>query len=107
MANRSRSSSRSFLSPDSFPPAVKWLLIVNVSIYIVLLISGLASAPVRWYSLLMLQPASVVEFGMVWQLVTYSFLHAGFFHWFGNMLGLCWATALLALSQVAIRRRTA
>ena len=88
MANRFRSSSRSFLSPDSFPPAVKWLLIVNISIYILLLITGLANAPVRWYSLLMLQPASVVEFGMVWQLVTYSFLHAAVGHIFWNALSL-------------------
>lgn len=88
MANRSRSSSRSFLSPDSFPPAVKWLLIANVSIYVILLVSGLANAPTRWYSLLMLQPASVVELGMIWQLVTYSFLHADVMHIFWNALSL-------------------
>ena len=88
MANRSRSSSRSFLSPDSFPPAVKWLLIVNVSIYVLLLVTGLANAPVRWYSQLLLQPASVVEFGHFWQLVTYSFLHADVMHIFWNALSL-------------------
>ena len=88
MANRSRSSSRSFLSPDSFPPAVKWLLIVNISIYIIILVTGLASAPARWYSLLMLQPAAVVTLGMLWQLVTYSFLHSDALHIFWNGLSL-------------------
>ena len=24
----------------------------------------------------------------MWQLVTYSFIHAGFWHWFGNMIGI-------------------
>jgi len=87
MANRSRSSSRSLLSPDSFPPAVKWLLIINVGIYICTSFAGFAGAPPRWYSLLMLQPASVATLGMVWQLVTYSFFHGDASHIFWNALG--------------------
>jgi membrane associated rhomboid family serine protease len=26
--------------------------------------------------------------GYLWQLITYSFLHAGLMHWLGNMIGL-------------------
>ena len=35
-----------------------------------------------------LLPEDVIRHGAIWQLVTYSFLHVGFWHWFGNMLGL-------------------
>jgi membrane associated rhomboid family serine protease len=88
MANRSRFSSRSFLSPDSFPPAVKWLLIVNVAIYLILLTANLSGASPLWYFPLTLQPASVVTLGMIWQLVTYSFIHPTVGHLFWNALGL-------------------
>jgi len=89
MANRSRySSSRPFLSPDSFPPAVKWLLISNISIYILLLIASYSGAAPRWYFPLSLQPAAVTTLGMVWQLVTYSFLHTDALHIFWNALTL-------------------
>jgi len=30
----------------------------------------------------------VVLHGWIWQVVTYSFIHAGFWHWFGNMIGI-------------------
>ncbi|HEY3742208.1 MAG TPA: rhomboid family intramembrane serine protease [Bryobacteraceae bacterium] len=88
MANRSRSFSRPFLSPDAFPPAVKWLLIVNISIYIVILIASYSGATPRWYFPLALQPASVVTLGMIWELVTYSFLHPTASHIFWDALGL-------------------
>jgi len=87
MANRFRNSSQQFLSPDSFPPAVKWLLIANVGIYICTSLAGFAGAAPRWYSDLMLQPARVVGFGTIWQLVTYSFFHADASHIFWNALG--------------------
>jgi len=87
MANRSRSSSQPFLSPDSFPPAVKWLLIVNISIYILLLVLSLSGADGRWYFPLSLQPKAVAS-GYIWELVTYSFLHAGALHIFWNALTL-------------------
>jgi membrane associated rhomboid family serine protease len=44
---------------------------------------------VRWvFDYLSLQPQQVVLHGWIWQLVTYSFIHAGFWHWFGNMIGI-------------------
>ena len=87
MANRSRSSSRSFLSADAFPPAVKWLLIINVGIYVCTSFAAAFGAVPRWYSAFMLQPASVVTVGTIWQLVTYSFFHADAQHIFWNALG--------------------
>ena len=88
MANRSRPSSRSFLSSDSFPPAVKWLLIVNIAIYLVLLSANLAGASSLWYFPLTLQPASVVTLGMIWQVVTYAFIHPSIGHLFWDAIGL-------------------
>ena len=84
MANRSRSSSRSFLSPDAFPPAVKWLLIINVGVYLLLLAANLGGISMDWFFPLMLHPKSVVQFGMIWQLVTYAFFHPSVGHLFWN-----------------------
>jgi membrane associated rhomboid family serine protease len=76
----------------SFPPffgAVKQLIITNTCVYFGLLILGLflpalGTALVHWTQLV---PYDVVH-GLLWELVTYSFLHAGFWHIFGNMLQL-------------------
>jgi membrane associated rhomboid family serine protease len=88
MAYRSRSfSSRQFFSPDWFPPGVKWLLIVNTAIFLVLFFSRLTSGA-SWYHDLALQPASVVRAGAVWQLVTYFFIHVAPSHFFWNALSL-------------------
>ena len=75
-----------------FPPftyAVKWLVIVNCAIYVLmLLLSGLNIASTgtvdHFFGLI---PDAVVH-GQVWQVVTYSFIHAGLFHLLFNMLTL-------------------
>jgi membrane associated rhomboid family serine protease len=87
-----------------FPPftrAVKWLVIANAAVYLLMLILGavapgiagaLAGLPtltdtgirLPWLSLV---PFAVVH-GWIWQLATYSFLHAGLFHVLFNMLTL-------------------
>jgi membrane associated rhomboid family serine protease len=68
---------------------VAWIIGINTAVYLLTLVLGLTFP--RTISLLLrylaLTPAHVMR-GEVWQLVTYSFLHAGFFHWFGNMLGI-------------------
>ncbi|MGZ4812150.1 MAG: rhomboid family intramembrane serine protease [Terriglobales bacterium] len=75
-----------------FPPftrAVKWLVIVNGAVYLLLLILG-AVAPSLAGMITgagALIPVAVAH-GWVWQLVTYSFLHAGLFHVLFNMLTL-------------------
>jgi membrane associated rhomboid family serine protease len=75
-----------------FPPftyAVKWLVIINCASFVLLLLaSGLniASKGTIDYTL-GLVPSLVVR-GWLWQLVTYSFLHANLFHLLFNMLTL-------------------
>lgn len=76
-----------------FPPftyAVKWLVIINCGIFLLmLLLHGLNRDAYnfieRWFALI---PHYVVFRGAVWQIVTYSFLHGGLFHLLFNMLTL-------------------
>ncbi len=85
----------------SFPPftkAVIWLLGINTGVFLLLALLGptmpgvqiwvVGYLPLGIPSHLGLQPYQVVMHGWVWQLATYAFIHAGFWHWFGNMLGL-------------------
>jgi membrane associated rhomboid family serine protease len=72
-----------------FPQGVKWLLIVNVAVFLVFFFavhSGYGGAFLPFY----LTPAEVVGSLSVWQLVTYMFLHDpfGFMHILFNMLTL-------------------
>ena len=88
MAYRSRSYSGSnIFSPEWFPPGVKWLLIVNTAIFLLLFFSTLTTGS-RWYSDLALVPASVVGAGAIWQLFTYFFVHVSPSHYFWNALSL-------------------
>jgi membrane associated rhomboid family serine protease len=86
---RYRSSSSLF--NWSFPTGVKWLVIVNVAVF---LIDFFASRVLHIGSLhdallLELVPAAVIH-GMVWQLVTYLFVHdtGTLWHILFNMLSL-------------------
>jgi len=75
-----------------FPPftkAVKWLIALNSGIFLLMLLLR-ATLPqafltgIAWFSLIPYQ----VTHGWLWQIVTYSFLHAGLFHLLFNMLAL-------------------
>lgn len=76
----------------AFPPftyMVKWLIIINAAIFVLmLLLHGLAPSLHNhielWASLI---PAAVVH-GALWQIVSYSFFHATLWHLLGNLLGL-------------------
>ena len=75
-----------------FPPftrAVKWLVIANAAVYLLLLILGAVAPSLAGFitGVCALIPAAVAH-GWIWQLVTYSFLHAGLFHVLFNMLTL-------------------
>ena len=78
------------LSLPPFTRAVTWLLGINTSIFLLMELLGLARLPVVGYIIDYgaLTPSLVIGHGFIWQLVTYGVLHAGFLHWFGNMLGL-------------------
>lgn len=71
-------------------PAVKFLLILNFSVFILQLFAGdLSLRGNRMISFLFgLVPRLVTQNGMVWQFVTYMFLHGGFGHIFFNMFAL-------------------
>jgi len=75
----------------SFPPftrAVIWLLGINTAVFLGLSAFG-TRAVIQWvYLNLGLVPEMTVFHFAIWQIVTYSFIHVGFWHWFGNMLGI-------------------
>jgi membrane associated rhomboid family serine protease len=76
----------------SFPPftrAIVWLLAINTAIYLGLTAFGTRDSILWTFSNLGLVPNRVVHSPFeIWQLVTYSFIHSGFGHWFWNMLAL-------------------
>lgn len=67
----------------------KWLIGINVLVFIAQLVAaGGGSAADNWFAkALVLDPQAVLS-GQVWQLLSYAFLHAGFWHIFFNMLFL-------------------
>ncbi len=67
-----------------FPPAISQLVLINV---IVFLLQPLVLGPLVLNGLALV-PQQVVTRGMVWELVTYMFLHGGFMHILFNMFGL-------------------
>jgi membrane associated rhomboid family serine protease len=75
----------------SFPPftrAVVWLLGINTAVFLGLSAFGSVSV-IQWvYEHLGLVPDRTILHLEVWQIITYSFIHIGFWHWFGNMLGI-------------------
>ncbi|HVZ18104.1 MAG TPA: rhomboid family intramembrane serine protease [Terriglobales bacterium] len=75
----------------SFPPfygAVKTLVLINVGVFFLQLLLGIFYRPALGpFGFLELIPAAVMH-GHVYQIITYAFLHEGFFHILFNMLML-------------------
>ena len=97
MTRRHTSDSMNF----SFPPftkGVKWLVIVNIAVFLALtLIGATLPATAQWIlETFGLAPVDVVH-GYLWQLVTYSFLHGGILHIFFNLLSLWFIGAFLEM----------
>ncbi|SPF48837.1 Rhomboid-like protein [Candidatus Sulfotelmatobacter kueseliae] len=86
------------LSLPPFTKAVKWLVIVNAGVLLLkALLDWLTPVFADYASYeLALVPELVVR-GHLWQLFTYSFLHAGISHLFFNMLWLWWFGAQLEM----------
>ena len=68
-------------------PGVKWLLISNTAMFLLTYLGGPAVNN-QARLLLGLRAEAVVHILMVWQVVTYMFLHAGITHILFNMLAL-------------------
>lgn len=85
-----RSGEPMTLSLPPFTGAVTWLVGINTGIYLLFALTGLAHVPLGAYAFhyFELAPIRVIQQGWIWQIVTYSFLHEGFWHLFGNMLML-------------------
>jgi membrane associated rhomboid family serine protease len=75
----------------SFPPftkAVKWLVLTNAAVYLLLeLLKAFTNFGYSLRDAFSLIPEKVVH-GWIFQIVTYSFLHQGVLHILFNMLGL-------------------
>ncbi|MEO7271179.1 MAG: rhomboid family intramembrane serine protease [Vicinamibacterales bacterium] len=86
MSRYARSSPQGYTTsfgPGPITPAVKWILIANVALFV---LTELFRLPLSDYFGLI--PADVFQRGWVWQLGTYMFLHAGVGHILFNMLGV-------------------
>jgi membrane associated rhomboid family serine protease len=74
--------------PGPITPAVKWLIIANVAMFVLTVMDGWRTGPPLLYGWLGLVPQLVLQQGWIWQPVTYMFLHGGPGHILFNMLGL-------------------
>lgn len=88
MAYSDRSYARPYLGVPGLPRAIKWLIISNVAVY--LLVFAIPSAGQFLFQYFALTPALVVKRGLVWQLASYLFLHSpnSVWHILLNMLSL-------------------
>jgi membrane associated rhomboid family serine protease len=87
MAYSDRSYARPYIAVPGLPPAIKWLIIINVAIFIGEWFSrSLAQFLIEYFAL---TPVLVVH-GYIWQLGTYLFLHSpsSIWHILFNMLTL-------------------
>jgi membrane associated rhomboid family serine protease len=85
---------------SSFPPGLKWLVIVNVVVFLVDWLLGgvtIAGEPLRahLHTLFGLYAAGAIHSLYVWQVVTYLFLHGSIGHLVFNMLALWFFGATL------------
>ncbi len=80
------------IGPGSTTPMVRILLIANGAVFLFQMLLGIfmqinkLGSPAWFIYYFALIPKLVVESGFVWQLITYQFLHGGFFHILINML---------------------
>jgi membrane associated rhomboid family serine protease len=78
-----------YAGSNRFPAGLKWLLITNVSIFVITFF--LQATDLRdFFRNFWLVPSQVVTAGAIWQLFTYMFIHStgDFFHILWNMLAL-------------------
>ena len=72
-------------------PAVKWLIIINTVVLVLyMIIIPIASKRAFYWLMYILgqQPNLSILHGMIWQFVTYMFIHLGSLHFLFNMIVL-------------------
>ncbi len=82
MARYSSSGVTYAIGPGGMSPAVKLLIIANVTMFVVSWLLPVIVSPLG------LSPEAVLTKGWIWQPATYMFLHADVMHILFNMLGL-------------------
>ncbi|HLY18295.1 MAG TPA: rhomboid family intramembrane serine protease [Bryobacteraceae bacterium] len=88
MRHSTRYRLNTFFSSGNFPDGVKWLLIVNIGVFVLTYLAAGTSLLETIFRWLALRPDDVVHRFAVFQLVTYLFLHGGVMHLLFNMLTL-------------------
>lgn len=88
MSFSSRSYVNRYVPSNRFPTGLKWLLIVNIGLFLFEYILRATSSVEFFRQNFYLMPAQVVQTFAIWQLVTYMFFHAGIGHILWNMLAL-------------------
>lgn len=88
MAFSTRSYAREYLGGGGLPRGVRDLIIANSVIFVLMWLFGRTEAVQVFSRYCSLYPVDVVTRFYVWELVTYLFLHGGFFHILFNMLAL-------------------
>ncbi len=66
-------------------PTVKWLLIANIGVFVVGWVTRGGNTLEQWFAV---DPRSWSTVFQLWRLISYQFLHGGFWHILLNMLGL-------------------
>ena len=88
-----QSGPRIQLALPSLTPVVKWLLIINVAVFVVsVMMPRLGNLFLIWFSVL---PETLGMALQIWRLITYQFLHDGIGHIFWNMLILFFFGSML------------
>lgn len=74
------------LALPALTPVVMWLLIINVSIFVMTyMLDPNNTFFLPWFSVF---PINLITSVQIWRPITYQFLHGNFWHIFGNMLAL-------------------
>jgi membrane associated rhomboid family serine protease len=102
--NRYSSADNMSISLPPFRGAVKWLMLINLGIFIAWELLGLASPGLASgaATILGLIPAAVVR-GWVWQPFTYGFIHLGVMQLASNLIGI-WFVGSLVEGMFGTRR---
>jgi membrane associated rhomboid family serine protease len=87
MRHSTRYRLNTFFSSSNFPKGVKWLLISNTAVFVLIYLAHQAGFG-DVFGPLALVPRLVVYHFAIWEFVTYLFLHGGAMHLIVNMLVL-------------------